>query len=150
MQHILSMHRPVRARNIQWIFAILAVGATLLAGCAAPNQGAARLADKQVFTFANTGGIPRVLPSWSEGPSAGGLNLDPAYASDLYSVQALNLINTQLVTFDNNMNVIPDAAESWKSSTDDKTWTFTLRGGLEWSDGTPLTSADFVAGIKHA
>jgi peptide/nickel transport system substrate-binding protein len=38
----------------------------------------------------------------------------------------------------------PSLAESWETSEDGLTWTFTLREGLEWSDGTPLTAQDFV------
>lgn len=38
----------------------------------------------------------------------------------------------------------PRLAESWTSSDDGLTWTFTLRNGVKFSDGTPLTSADVV------
>jgi peptide/nickel transport system substrate-binding protein len=38
----------------------------------------------------------------------------------------------------------PALAESWKTSPDGKTWTFTLRQGLQWSDGRPLTADDVV------
>jgi peptide/nickel transport system substrate-binding protein len=37
---------------------------------------------------------------------------------------------------------LPDVATSWKASKDAKTFTFTLRQGIVFSDGTPLTSAD--------
>ncbi|MDO8544320.1 MAG: peptide ABC transporter substrate-binding protein [Opitutaceae bacterium] len=36
------------------------------------------------------------------------------------------------------------AAERWEASADRLTWTFHLRPGLKWSDGTPLAAADFV------
>jgi peptide/nickel transport system substrate-binding protein len=39
---------------------------------------------------------------------------------------------------------LPDVATSWKATTDAKTFTFTLRKGIVFSDGTPLTSADVV------
>ena len=39
---------------------------------------------------------------------------------------------------------LPDVATSWKASKDAKTFTFTLRKGIVFSDGTPLTSADVV------
>ncbi len=38
---------------------------------------------------------------------------------------------------------IPGMAESWKVSDDGRTYTFTLRQDLKWSDGTPLTAYDF-------
>lgn len=38
----------------------------------------------------------------------------------------------------------PGQAETWETSEDGLTWTFHLREGLKWSDGTPLTANDFV------
>src|SRR5882762_9411856 len=38
----------------------------------------------------------------------------------------------------------PDLAESWTTATDGLSWTFKLRSGVKWSDGTPF-SADDVA-----
>ena len=39
---------------------------------------------------------------------------------------------------------IPGVAESWTVSPDGRTWTFTLREGARWSDGSPVTSEDFA------
>jgi len=36
----------------------------------------------------------------------------------------------------------PDLAESWKTSPDKLTWTFTIRTGATWSDGRPVTAGD--------
>jgi peptide/nickel transport system substrate-binding protein len=38
----------------------------------------------------------------------------------------------------------PYLATSWKQSADGLTWTFTIKSGLKWSDGVPLTSADIA------
>ena len=40
--------------------------------------------------------------------------------------------------------ILPDLAESWEISPDKRRVTFTLREGLQWSDGEPLTAADVV------
>ncbi len=40
--------------------------------------------------------------------------------------------------------VIPGAAESWTVSGDGKVYTFKLRAGATWSDGSPVTAQDFV------
>jgi peptide/nickel transport system substrate-binding protein len=37
---------------------------------------------------------------------------------------------------------VPDLAESWTESADQTTWTYTIRPGLTWNDGTPLTARD--------
>jgi peptide/nickel transport system substrate-binding protein len=44
----------------------------------------------------------------------------------------------------------PDAAESWTISDDKLTYTFKLRGDLKWSDGTPMTSADYKFAFDNA
>ena len=46
--------------------------------------------------------------------------------------------------------MIPGLAESWKGSDDGKTWTYTLREGLKWSDGTPLTAEDVAYTINRS
>ena len=49
-----------------------------------------------------------------------------------------------LEDFENNafFELMPDIATSWEQSSDGLAWTFKLRDGIDWSDGTPLTSAD--------
>ena len=49
-----------------------------------------------------------------------------------------------LLTLDENGQFKEGQAESWETSEDGLTWTFHLRDGLKWSDGTDLTAEDFV------
>ena len=49
-----------------------------------------------------------------------------------------------LLTLDENGQLKEGQAESWETSEDGLTWTFHLRDGLKWSDGTDLTAEDFV------
>ena len=44
----------------------------------------------------------------------------------------------------------PGLAESWEMSNDGKTYTYTLRDGLEWSDGQPLTAEDVAYTVNRA
>jgi len=44
---------------------------------------------------------------------------------------------------------IPGLAESWEGSEDGKTYTYTLREGLLWSDGEPLTADDIVFTVNR-
>jgi ABC-type oligopeptide transport system substrate-binding subunit len=54
-----------------------------------------------------------------------------------------------LLVLDENLQLIPAAAEKWEPSKDGLTWTFHLRPGQVWSDGTPLTANDYVATYQY-
>jgi peptide/nickel transport system substrate-binding protein len=54
-----------------------------------------------------------------------------------------------LVGIDGEGRYHPQMLEGWEVSPDRLTWTFTLREGLEWSDGTPVTAEDCVASIRR-
>ncbi len=45
-----------------------------------------------------------------------------------------------LAWYDTDLNMQPRMAESWEMSDDAKEWTFHLREGMKWSDGTPFTT----------
>src|ERR1700687_798300 len=53
-----------------------------------------------------------------------------------------------LVATDANFKIQPQMAE-WKVSDDKLTYTFTLRDGLKWHDGPPVTAEDCVASLKR-
>lgn len=70
--------------------------------------------------------------------------LDPHKTSSYFSFQVLENIYDTLVMTDENLEMVPALAESWELSDDQLEWTFTLREGVEFHDGTPFTSADVV------
>lgn len=49
-----------------------------------------------------------------------------------------------LTWYDEDYKPAPDLATSWDTSPDGKTWTFTVREGMTWHDGVPLTAADIA------
>lgn len=78
------------------------------------------------------------------------VTLDPQTASDQASLLVIENLYEGLVRLDENNNPIPGAAESWESNSDHTVFTFRLREGLTWSDGTPLTASDFIYGMRRA
>jgi peptide/nickel transport system substrate-binding protein len=58
------------------------------------------------------------------------------------------MIFDTLVATDANYKIQPQMAE-WKVSDDKLTYTFTLRDGLKWHDGPPVTAEDCVASLKR-
>src|SRR6266581_945529 len=66
--------------------------------------------------------------------------LDPVW-SGAYIVRNYGyLIYDTLFALDEKFQPKPQMVETWSASDDRKTWTFTLREGLEWHDGKPVTA----------
>lgn len=70
--------------------------------------------------------------------------LDPALNSAVDGGNMILHTFECLLTVDQEGKLAPGQAESWEVSEDGLTWTFHLRDGLKWSDGTALTANDFV------
>jgi oligopeptide transport system substrate-binding protein len=68
-------------------------------------------------------------------------DLDPAQQTGSAAGYA-GLLYSGLVQLSPDMQVVPDLAESWSVSADGTVYTFTLRPGLTFADGRPLTAAD--------
>src|SRR2546426_1001545 len=69
------------------------------------------------------------------------VNLDPAQVTDLNSNRVGRRIVETLVTFpDESTQVVPGLAESWAISKDGLKYTFKLRKGVSFHDGTPLNA----------
>jgi peptide/nickel transport system substrate-binding protein len=60
-----------------------------------------------------------------------------------------NMIFGQLVEFDQNLQVSPGLAASW-TNTDPLTWDITLREGVSFHDGSPLTVEDVIFSLNRA
>ena len=75
--------------------------------------------------------------------------LDPALNASVDGSNTLLTIEEPLLIIDENNEVQPGQAESYTVSEDGLTWTFTLRDGLKWSDGSDLTAADFEYSFKR-
>jgi oligopeptide transport system substrate-binding protein len=75
---------------------------------------------------------------------------DPGQATDQPSLEAITMVFTGLVQLNDQLQVEPQLAQSFSPSSNGLTWTFKLKQGLKFSDGTPLTSQDVVYSIDRA
>jgi oligopeptide transport system substrate-binding protein len=76
--------------------------------------------------------------------------LDPALATDHASVQVAIQLFEGLTEIDEAGEPAPLGAEKWEVADDGRTFTFTLRGDRLWSDGSPVTTADYVWAWRRA
>ncbi|MGF9656214.1 peptide ABC transporter substrate-binding protein [Pantoea agglomerans] len=70
-------------------------------------------------------------------------SLDPLKAVGLPEIQVIRDLFEGLTNQDAQGKIVPGVAQSWSSS-DNKTWVFTLRNNARWSNGDPVTAQDFV------
>ena len=71
-------------------------------------------------------------------------NLLPVLSSDSASSDINRLVYNGLIRYDKDLRLEGELAESWEISEDNLTFTFHLRKGVTWHDGSPFTSADVL------
>lgn len=75
--------------------------------------------------------------------------LDPHKTSAYFSFEVLENVFDTLVEPDADLNMRPALAESWETSPDQLVWTFHLRPGVTFHDGSPLTADDVVYSYRR-
>ena len=71
-------------------------------------------------------------------------SIDPALNSAVDGANYILYLSDNLLKIDKEGKVVPGLAEKYEISDDQLTWTFHLRDGLKWSDGSDFTAEDFV------
>ncbi len=77
-------------------------------------------------------------------------SLDPQQATDGTSFEIIADYTDGLTQMDSDGQAVPAIAESWETSDDGLSWTFHLRNDAKWSNGDPVTAADFVFAWQRA
>jgi len=75
--------------------------------------------------------------------------LDPQKSTAYFSFEVLENVFDTLVEPDENLEMRPALAESWQVSPDQRTWTFQLRPGVTWHDGSSFTASDVVYSYRR-
>jgi ABC-type transport system substrate-binding protein len=120
--------------RIRTVVAGAALTLLAVAGCTGPqvdNTGTAKATSINIYLYQEPVGIFSPLA-----PSSGPDN------------QVQSLISESLLAVDPSYKLQPRLAESYTVSPDATTFTFKLRSGLKWSDGTPLTAKDVLFTYK--
>ena len=118
-------------------FAALTAAAVVLAGCAATgdsdDSGDAAPAAEQVLRYGNSGEPQPIQAGLDQGNV--GVTMD-------------TLVHAGLVTWNKDEELVPYLAESYEQL-DTTTYSFTLREGLTFQDGEPLTSENVAASLMY-
>ncbi len=77
------------------------------------------------------------------------VTLDPHFSPAYITRTFGYMVFDTLFAMDREGQVRPQMVERWTTSEDGLTWRFTLRDGLAWHDGTPVTAADCVASLRR-
>lgn len=150
-----SVYAGVRSGRL---LAAVALAAALVAGCLPDGgDGSVDPAAVQGLDLGSTGvRAPSAKPGGTLRLVVGAVDsFDPArsYSPGVWNV--MRLYTRQLVTYAprpgaEGTRVVPDLATAPGRTTDGgRTWTYTLRPGVRWEDGTALTSADVKYGIER-
>lgn len=97
-----------------------------------------------VFSFPLSAQAPETGDTLVDASIGDASNLIPALSSDTASSAVSGMAYSGLVKYDKDLKIIPDLAESWEFSEDNRTITFKLKPDLTWADGTPFTAQDCV------
>jgi peptide/nickel transport system substrate-binding protein len=115
------------SRHVRRSALALALGGILAAGLSAPAAAPVRAADPLVLRVGTTQDLD---------------SLNPYATALVVGYEAFLLNYNLLVDFGPDLEPVPGFAESWTRAADGKSWTFKIRPGMTWSDGTPATADD--------
>jgi oligopeptide transport system substrate-binding protein len=111
---------------------------------AVPAEQATAVPAEQATAAPVSSGILRIhQPTWPD-------TIDPQDSSTANEI-AVEILNYEgLTKFDKDLKTVPAAAEKWDINADATEFTFHLRDGLKYSDGSPLRAQDFVDAMRRS
>ena len=82
-------------------------------------------------------------------PQADLKNLDPIWTTAAITINHGFMIYDTLFALDSKLQAKPQMVDTWTRSPDGMKWSFKLRPGMKWHDGTAVTAKDIVASLNR-
>jgi len=120
-----------------------------LAACGGSKSGSTATSGSTAGSTATSGSTAGSTAGFTVQYGSNPETLDPALNSAIDGANTIITIFEPLLLINENNEVVGGQAESWETSEDGLTWTFTMRDGLKWSDGTDLNAKDFEYSFKR-
>ncbi len=130
-----------------WLKSLFAAGlAVSLAACSSGSSAASSTASAGTETAAAASGDSAIVVATSSQFTT----LDPALNTETVNNHVITHIYSGMFRTDTSGVAQPELADSYEVSDDGLTYTFHLKSGITWSDGTPITAGDFVYSYLRA
>ena len=133
------MRSGIRNISLAGFAVLVGMLALLVSACGETTSSGPAKAKDQVLHLA-----------WASGGGPDIPSLDPGQASDSQSIPPVALIFDGLVVLDKNLKVTNWGADKVTTSSDGLTYTFHVRGGQAFSDGTPVKASDYAYAINRS
>jgi len=140
LKNVIEMEEDLMKKRFI-VVALAIAGAVALSGCGGAKSGSDSAVDSKSAQSDGTKTGKKIL-TIQLGPDVE--SIDPALNSAVDGANYILFAFDNLLKMDKDGKVVPGLAEKYEISDDQLTWTFHLRDGLKWSDGSALTADDFV------
>ncbi|MFF2485797.1 ABC transporter substrate-binding protein [Microbacterium sp. NPDC058062] len=136
------------ARRLLAVAGVGVAGALVLSACSADTSSPDATAAPEWEYTAQTAAPSGDIDSYSWVSYSEPYSLDYAYAFDYADNQVLANVCESLLRLNPDFTLSPGLAEAFDHPTPE-TWVYTIRDGVTFHDGTPLTAADVVASMSR-
>lgn len=136
-----------KKKKLSHLSIAMVVSLFVLAACGENNQSESKTSDSPLETAlesAEANGHDELIVGFPGNPA----ETDPHKANDVPSRQISSHIFETLVVMDEDQNLLPGLATAWESLSDN-VWQFTIREGVTFHNGDPLTAHDVAFSIKR-
>ena len=142
----------MKSKALLILLSLVFVLSVSLAGCGGGTETTAPSSDEETTPASNEGTTDKEEAEEPKGPTVGGdiifasigapTTFNGLYSSDNASSEVISLVFEGLVNSDPSLAPEPALAERWEISDDGLEYTFYLKKGVKFHDGTPMTAND--------